>query len=305
MSLFQVDVFAYGMVVYELLSQRSPYDDVQPALKRNNEVREGQRPKLQAKETRSLIQLQELMRLCWDKEPELRPKMSQVVEWIRAPELERLRMEVALQEVKSISCACVCRILPEYEPQAGHASARWGKSYGVNNGFGLMDSLDLSEHIAGMEDPYGSDNEGSGGGISIVVQNMLPSTSMYSQCIESAEGKKISNEGEDIYKFSKSRRMSTKQRRQRKGSTSHKEKGGALTDSGSSWAQQSHEERSGSGGSGGVGSGFGSGNNMFDPYTQIWMCGRDQRKGMLQIFTYNDGLPGYYVSAQHVHEEAA
>ena len=32
-----------------------------------------------------------------------------------------------------------------------------------------------------------------------------------------------------------------------------------------------------------------------EPYTQIWICGRDQRKGLLQIFTYYDGQAGSYV----------
>ena len=35
----------------------------------------------------------------------------------RTPEFERLRAEVDLQDVKSISCACVCRVLPENEEE--------------------------------------------------------------------------------------------------------------------------------------------------------------------------------------------
>jgi len=34
----------------------------------------------------------------------------------------------------------------------------------------------------------------------------------------------------------------------------------------------------------------------FHPYTQIWLCGRGERKGVLQVFTYNDGVPGHFVS---------
>jgi len=36
-----------------------------------------------------------------------------------------------------------------------------------------------------------------------------------------------------------------------------------------------------------------------EPYTQIWLCGRDQRKGLLQIFTYYDGQAGSYVCYCH------
>lgn len=108
----QVDVFAYGMVLYELLSQRPPFDNV-PFERRNRMVRDEQRPPLEDKAARTPTQLQVLMEMCWNKDPENRPRMSQVVEWIRAPEFERLRAEIALREVKSISCACVCRVLPE------------------------------------------------------------------------------------------------------------------------------------------------------------------------------------------------
>ena len=34
----------------------------------------------------------------------------------------------------------------------------------------------------------------------------------------------------------------------------------------------------------------------FQPYTQIWLCGRGDRKGVLQVFTYNDGHVGHSVS---------
>ena len=73
----QVDVFAYGMTMYELLSFRSPFDNVQQ-VKRNYEIREKQRPALQARETRSLVLFQDLMSLCWHQEPEERPTMTQV-----------------------------------------------------------------------------------------------------------------------------------------------------------------------------------------------------------------------------------
>ena len=35
----------------------------------------------------------------------------------------------------------------------------------------------------------------------------------------------------------------------------------------------------------------------FKPYTQIWLGGRGDRKGVLQVFTYNDGHAGHFVSA--------
>ncbi len=105
------------MTFYEMLSQKTPFDNISPHVKRNQEVRNKRRPNLNAKETRSLILFQDLMNLCWDHNPENRPKTKQIVEWAEAPEFERLRAQISLSGVKSISCACVCRILPENEEE--------------------------------------------------------------------------------------------------------------------------------------------------------------------------------------------
>lgn len=274
-----MDVFAYGMVLYELLSQRSPFDNVHPQLKRNHEVRDGQRPTLQAKETRTLIQLQDLMKLCWDQEPEHRPKMSLAVEWIQATEFERLRAEISLSEVKSISCACVCRILPEYEPQVGgyipdHSTYERTVYNTDDTDFDTLQkgSLDNIGNLDSLIEEYSSMDAS----IDLIVPNMLPSISMESVCIENLEGKRITNEGEDIYQFvpSKQRSGSIRKDRRRRVSSGQDRPGVESGDSGGSATK----------------------GKKFDPYTQIWMCGRDQRKGLLQIFTYNDGNPGNYVS---------
>jgi hypothetical protein len=59
--------------------------------------------------------MQEIMKMCWDREPEKRPTMNSAIDLIQAPEFERLRTEIILREVKSISCMCLSRILPEHE----------------------------------------------------------------------------------------------------------------------------------------------------------------------------------------------
>ena len=260
------------MVLYELLSQRSPFDNVQPQLKRNHEVRDGHRPSLHAKETRSLVFLQELMMMCWEQEPDNRPQMNQVVKWIQAPEFERLRAEITLNDVKSISCACVCRILPQHEIQE-HTSPFRGKEKTFYND--LIDFETLQKHqldeigtldslIEELERVNPQNGKESDASIDLILPNMLPSVSMESVCIENAKGDRFMNDGEDVYQFLPTRA--------RKGSIRNQRKSENFTGGPDS-------EKKG-----------------FDPYTQIWMCGRDQRKGMLQIFTYNDGHPGHYVS---------
>lgn len=105
----QVDVFAFGMVVYELLSLRAPFANVE-AGKRNMLVKEKKRPLLQGKGLRSLLMAQSIMRMCWSHDPDERPTMKEVTEWVHKEEFSRLRAEISLEKVESVSCACVYRV---------------------------------------------------------------------------------------------------------------------------------------------------------------------------------------------------
>ena len=289
LPLIKVDVFAYGMVLYELLSHRSPFAYVHPPLKRNNEVKDGKRPNLDVKETRSPLLLQELMNVCWEHDPTNRPRMEQVVEWILAPEFERLRAEVSLNEIKSISCACVCRISPEHEESGlmknTNASGEESKPVcnGMTEGYRSQENgLDRVGSLGSLIDQYGGNDEDCGvsGGIDLIIQNMLPTVSLESVCIENSLGEKFNNLDEDIYQFLPSRHASG-------GRVSHpgSRKKRRLTET----RQRKISKREPKGETN-------TSPAKFDPYTQIWMCGRDQRKGLLQIFTFNDNHCGYYVS---------
>lgn len=280
------------MVLFELLSQRSPFANIQPPLKRNSEVRDGKRPNLDVKETRSPILLQELMAVCWEHDPLNRPRMEQVVEWILAPEFERLRAEVSLKDIKSISCACVCRIRPEYEASLTREKADSFRedTEPIYNGFVDFDeprSLDGIGNMDSLVAKYsGSEDDAASSGIDLIVQNMLASGSLESVCIENSEGEKISNSDEDVYQFLPSRVASTRRgthrdTNQRKRRTAAFRRRKMRSDSSEKEALDANNNPA----------------TNFDPYTQIWMCGRDQRKGLLQIFTFNDGHSGYYVSA--------
>ena len=202
------------MTLYELLSLSAPFSDVLPAFKRNTEIRDRHRPLLRARQTRSLVLLQELMGLCWDHDPDMRPRMSQIREWVDSDEFERLRAEVALSDVHSISCACVCRITPENEERV------------LNEKF---DSLPEEEKK----------------GI-----NYLPSVLEDSGHIENPIHNDEVCREENFYQFVPSRVQSSSP----------------------------------------------SGFVLEHGYTQVWMCGRGQKKGLLHIFTYYDGQRGFHVS---------
>ena len=284
-----MDVFAYGMVLFELLTQRTPFVNVQPPVKRNHEVKDGRRPTLEVKETRSILLLQELMFICWNQDPEGRPRMEQVVQWIQAPEFERLRAEISLDEVKSISCACVCRIRPEYEKSEWEENVDpyHNSSQPIYNRMVDFDKLqndNLGEigNLDSLVEEYGN------GGIDVIVENMLPSVSLESVCIEDSKGKKITAHDEDVYQFVPSRQGGSRTALYR---DTHQRKNRLSGRRGKLRRKMKQEAEA-------VSENEGAATN-FDPYTQIWMCGRDQRKGLLQIFTFNDDHSGFYVSHKY------
>lgn len=109
------------MVLYELISRHFPFLEYD-AFQRTYIVQEGQRPILEDWETHTPIKLQDLMRVCWDKKPERRPNMKQVVEWIRAPEFIRLRSEIVFKQTERVTCVCVGYIQghdPDYQHHLG------------------------------------------------------------------------------------------------------------------------------------------------------------------------------------------
>ena len=238
--LTQVDVFAFGMTLYELLALRPPFDDINPAFKRNHEIRDKHRPLLKARETRSLVLLQDLMRMCWEQDPDERPTMGQVMAWVEMEEFERLRAEVALGGVRSISCAKVCRIVPENEDE--YRGSRRSSS--------ISPTLDdIAEEREGDEEEMEEEEEeeeGEGGA------KFLPSILEDSCHVLKAEGLTEVDGDQDVYQFVPQGK-----------NASH---------------ASFHLDHS---------------------YTQIWMCGRDQKKGLLHIFTYYDDQPGFHVCTHH------
>ena len=206
-------MFGFGMTIYELLSLSPPFGDVFPPFKRNTEIRDRHRPLLKGRQTRSLVLLQELMRLSWEHDPDHRPRMSQIREWVSSEEFDRLRADVALSDVHSISCACVCRITPENEEEF------------INDGVPILDEEgeDKTVYLPSVLEDSGH------------VENTVKT---HEVCLE-----------DSIYQFVPSGRRSNSP--------------GFVLD---------------------------------HSYTQIWMCGRDRKKGLLHIFTYYDGQPGFHVS---------
>ena len=243
------------MVVYELISQHAPFENINPMM-RNRQVKENRRPALKGNGIWTLVQAQDIMRLCWAQDPDARPTMLQLTQWVNTEEFGRLRAEISLEAVERISCACVCRVRPEDEYE--FAAANGHSAHAINtipeersfNGFfdeeadsPMMDDMAQCVRFSRLQNviPTGIPHE----------ENILPPMDERAELRIRANSGSFDQDG-DIYQF--------------------------LPHSQSREEQQSKQQ-----------------NPTLQPYTQVWVCD-SKETGLLQIFTYYDSQPGYYVS---------
>ena len=99
-----VDVYSFGMVLYELAEKRAPFSDETSRFDIMDKVSNGERPQIRS----ALLLTQqpgyrELMEKCWDQKPELRPSMAEVVETLEELYSEERRKTQAAREPRSTS----------------------------------------------------------------------------------------------------------------------------------------------------------------------------------------------------------
>lgn len=120
------------MVIYELLSLQSPFASAD-FHKRNPLVKDGKRPVLPIKAMWSPLMIQDLMTACWSHDPEKRPTMEAVTECVSTEEFGRLRAEISIERVESVSCACVCRITVDDAEQEEQENTSLSNGIGHNS----------------------------------------------------------------------------------------------------------------------------------------------------------------------------
>uniref|UniRef100_A0A182IMZ8 non-specific serine/threonine protein kinase n=1 Tax=Anopheles atroparvus TaxID=41427 RepID=A0A182IMZ8_ANOAO len=103
----KVDCFSFGMFLYELISLRQPFEGHE-AVKEC--ILEGGRPVLTHRETHFPSYCLDLMVLCWDQQPKVRPSASQIVSIATAPEFTHLLDVISLSHGGSVLDGIACMI---------------------------------------------------------------------------------------------------------------------------------------------------------------------------------------------------
>ena len=101
----KVDCFSFGMFLYELIALRQPFEGHE-AVKEC--ILEGGRPVLTQRETHFPSYCLDLMVLCWDQQPKMRPSASQIVSISSAPEFTHMIDVISLSHpgyvLDGVSC---------------------------------------------------------------------------------------------------------------------------------------------------------------------------------------------------------
>ena len=198
------------------------------------------------------------MELCWKQDPHERPTMEQCFRWTASNEFDRLRTEITLGTVTSISAACVNRIEPQHEEE-------WKpKSFTQDLPTSINGSLVTHEEIQKLG--YNSE----------LVHVIAPDEELHieERAAEeeppSAKCETIGSEDDDILKDSKkqltSLQATTEITQQLLGDKTDKEES--------------------------------SKKSFNESYTQVLMCGRDNKKGLLAMYIFPDSQRTHYVSYQ-------
>uniref|UniRef100_A0A182VV89 non-specific serine/threonine protein kinase n=1 Tax=Anopheles minimus TaxID=112268 RepID=A0A182VV89_9DIPT len=115
----KVDCFSFGMFLYELISLRQPFEGHE-AVKEC--ILEGGRPVLTHRETHFPSYCLDLMVLCWDQQPKLRPSASQIVSIATAPEFTHLLDVISLSHGGSVMDGIACMITSSDGEETGVVS---------------------------------------------------------------------------------------------------------------------------------------------------------------------------------------
>ena len=96
----QVDIFSFGMVLYEVLSLNQPFTGSENI---KESILEGERPPLTQRDVEMYsVYILDLMVLCWSHAPKDRPTASDIVTFASSPQFLLLRDVVSIGTLTTV-----------------------------------------------------------------------------------------------------------------------------------------------------------------------------------------------------------
>lgn len=215
--------------------------------------------------------------MCWSQDPTNRPYMKQCVEWSSCEEFDRLRTEITLGSCHSIACACVSRVEPSLESEWIEEDTLKTEMDGSLFTKEEMDRFQLSDKLLSeatesviekqIDNPLtnSTEDELTESSDSINDDELISSNSSGFKRRDSIY---VTSASLEVAKDLAKKLLRKKEYRGPKNSSQARSKG----------AQHSVVETS---------------------YSQIWMCGRDKKKGLLAAFILPDNEKNIFVSEHH------
>ena len=209
------------------------------------------------------------MRLCWSKDPSSRPKMKECLQWTSNIEFERLRTQLTLGSCTAISCAVVSRVEPQYETEWYEGTEERG---GPDETLRTMvnGTMLTREEIQ----RFGSDVD--------VLLSSQDSLEIEESIVKSKEvgGERETEEDEDLEEGRGLEPPPFQQQKRKEEEEEVREKD--ITVSSSSLVETKALT------TGLLGKEYKEKQDHGEAYSQVWMCGRDQKKGLLSVFIFPD-----------------
>ena len=104
---YKADVFSFGMLLYQMISCRHPYMDLQPVMI-NSAIESGERPKLHdvPQSECGYFYLTRLMQSCWHGNPRRRPTIDKIISNVLLSTLQSVMTVMPVQRKLSLRHAC-------------------------------------------------------------------------------------------------------------------------------------------------------------------------------------------------------
>ena len=113
----KVDIFSLGMTIYEVITLRPPFANLQD-IAANQEVVNNNRPQLATKDASSSILMRELMVWCWQQDPAKRPSAEEVHEVLTSWEFLALQGGLKVLNKGIVTCAAAFSISEMQDTEA-------------------------------------------------------------------------------------------------------------------------------------------------------------------------------------------